>query len=135
MLYKEGYKYQLYETEYFQTGLRPEKNIVSPSGFIELHTSGLLIVHKGYAWDGPSGPSFDTKTFMRASLFHDACYQLLREGLLPKHKKKYVDRQMKEICLDDGMNKVRAWYSHEGVKRFASRAAKRGNTRPILRAP
>ena len=43
-----------------------------------LNTKGHLIIKRSYAWDGPSGPTIDTKNFMRGSLVHDALYQLMR---------------------------------------------------------
>ncbi len=33
----------------------------------------------------PNGPTIETKTFMRASLVHDALYQLMREEHLELH--------------------------------------------------
>jgi hypothetical protein len=43
-------------------------------------SSGCGQESKGYAWNGPSGPTLDTRNFMRGSLVHDALYQLMREG-------------------------------------------------------
>jgi len=83
-------------------------------------TDGILSIYPRYAWDGPSGPTFDTKTFMRGSLFHDALCQLIGEGLLDKKYRKYADRLLRQICLEDGMNTIRAWYVYQAV-RFYSR--------------
>ena len=69
MKYTKGYLYQLAEDEYFQTRIRPDVHIVTD--FIELNLQGLLRGKRGYAWDGPSGPTKDRKTNMRASLGHD----------------------------------------------------------------
>ena len=41
-----------------------------------------MIVKEGYASDGPSGPTVDRKSNMRAGVGHDALYQLMRLGRL-----------------------------------------------------
>lgn len=86
--------------------------------FIRLAPDGVMRVSKWYFWDGPSGPSIDTKTFMRGSLFHDAGYQLIRLGLLPRSYKRQIDDLLKRICLEDGMSSFRAWYVHRSVVMF-----------------
>ena len=74
---RRKYKYNLHSVCTYHTGIKVEKE--HKSAFIEIGTDGLLTIRKGYAWDGPSGPTIDTKDFMRGSLVHDALYQLLRE--------------------------------------------------------
>lgn len=130
--YKTGYKYQLYENFKFQTNILKHE---IASDYIVLHKDGLLKILKGYAWDGPSGPAIDTKTFMRGSLVHDALYQLMREGLLPLSYKNSADKIMHEICLKDGMNKIRAWWCYRAVYRAAGPAADPENIRKIQCAP
>ena len=83
------------------------------------HRYHVLTVHAHYAWDGPSGPTFDTKTFMRGSLFHDALCQLIGEGLLDKKYRKYADQLLRQICLEDGMSKFRAWYVYMAVRAYS----------------
>lgn len=63
MKYRKGFKYQLAENETFETPFKSEINIHLP--FISLHTTGRLIGRKGYAWDGCSGPTIDTRTVRR----------------------------------------------------------------------
>ena len=77
MKYRKGFLYQLAEDEYFQTEIYPEEHI--NTNFIEMTGKGLLRVKRGYAWDGPSGPTFNTKSSMRGSLIHDALYQYLKD--------------------------------------------------------
>ena len=84
----------------------------------------MLTINKGYSWDGPSGPTFDSSNFMQGSLVHDALYQLIREGVLPTDERKRADEIMREICLQDGMSKFRAWYLYRGVRRFGASSAK-----------
>jgi hypothetical protein len=133
--YKKGYKYWLVRPYSLSIPIFPKDAIVSSGGFISLNREGLLSIKVGYAWDGPSGPTFDTKTFMRGSLVHDALYGLLREGLLDNSYRKQADEILGNICRSDGMNRFRAWYVVKAVKRFAGAAADPLNRKPILYAP
>jgi hypothetical protein len=131
--YKAGYKYQLAENYRVQV---PIKGHTISQGPIKLTVDGWLTVRKGYAWDGPSGPAIDTKNFMRASLVHDALYQLMRyERLHPEIYRDRADRLLRAMCLEDGMWRVRAWWVYKAVKTFAARAATAENKRPTLEAP
>lgn len=114
--YKAGYKYQLQEAYVIQL---PDAfaGVDSEAPFYALR-DGILVIRKHYAWDGPSGPTIDTKTFMRGSLVHDVLYQMIREGLLSKELKDDADRLLQTICIEDGMSKFRAWYVYQAVKRF-----------------
>jgi hypothetical protein len=119
--YISGYKYQLSETYTIQTGITPEEDY---SGrFITFSKSGVLTIKEGYAWDGPSGPTFDTKNFMRGSLVHDALYQAIRLGVLSRSQRPYVDKLLRKICLEDGMSSIRSWWVFKGVSWFADDAA------------
>ena len=93
--------------------------------FIVLTSDGKLTIKNRYAWDGPSGPTIDTKSFMRGSLVHDALYQLMRERKLDylEHRE-YADNLLKKICLEDGMSKFRAWYVHKAVCKFGEKNAR-----------
>lgn len=102
--------------------LKPDKEIETK--FVELNKEGALTIKKGYAWDGPSGPTIDTKTFMRGSLVHDALYQLMRAGHLDyKLHRKLADRLLRRICLQDGMLAFRAWYVYKTVRIFGEKNA------------
>ena len=130
--YREGYKYQLVEDYYHALQvIRPEVFIFS--NFIRLDTTGDLWIIAGYAWDGPSGPAFDTPNFMRASLVHDALYQLMRSGHLPQSLRGEADEEMRRICLAAGMSKLRAWWCWSGVRFFGGAAAR--EAQPVREAP
>jgi len=117
------YKYQLMDDYISMIKLKPENDIKTP--FIELTTGGQLTLKKRYAWDGPSGPTIDTRSFMRGSLVHDALYQLMREKYLDyQEHRKYADELLRELCLEDGMFKVRAWWVYQAVRLFAEIAAR-----------
>lgn len=57
----------------------------------------ILTISRGYVWDGASGPVFDTKSIMIASLVHDVCYQLMRLGQLPFSRRKDADREFRYL--------------------------------------
>ncbi len=120
-----SYKYQLWESYNRHIDLRPEQDIDTP--YVALSGDGRLTVKQSYAWDGPSGPAIDTKTFLRASLVHDALYQMMREELLDHrvHRKR-ADDLLKTMCLEDGMFVFRAWYAHLALRLFGGRNARPG---------
>lgn len=141
--YKKGYKYQLAKIYTCQTNICPPKAIFSR--YIDLDRSGLLTIYWGYAWDGPSGPTIDTKEFLEGSLVHDALYQLIRMGLLEPEWRIVADQMFKKICkekckkrkvniLRKGINYFRIWYMHQSVKYFAGYAADPKNKKEILEA-
>ena len=131
--YKKGYKYQLYKTYFVQTDIHPPENIHTE--LIDLTAGGLLTIRKHYAWDGPSGPTIDTPSFMRPSLIHDALYQLIRMGLLSIAFREAVDRELKKDCKEDGMC---SWYRsivYWAVRKFAKSSALKENMRKVITAP
>ena len=119
--YRAGYKYQLTEDFSVHVNIRCGETITTP--YIRLSKMGCLVIKSGYAWDGPSGPAIDSKTYMRASLAHDALYELFRSGELSIIYRKRADRIFYDLCLADGMWKIRAWIAYKAVRRFATRAA------------
>lgn len=129
--YKKGYKYQLFETYSIQTPFRPETTL--SIDYVTLEPSGLLTIHKGYAWDGPSGPTFDTKNFMRGSLVHDVLYQLMYHELLPYSCKVKSDDILVKITAEDGMSKIRCRWVHKGVEIGGDPRPSR--IKPVLTAP
>ena len=91
------YKYQLVEDYTIPIDIKPTENIEFK--FLSLSSEGQLTIRQYYAWDGPSGPTIDTRSFMRGSLVHDALYQLMRlKALDNKIHRKRADEIMKEIC-------------------------------------
>ena len=136
IFYRDGYKYQLDKTWSHQISIKGYDVAVDggEDPWCSLTKDGILTVKAGYAWDGPSGPTFDTKDFMRGSLAHDALYQLMREGKLPQSCREAADGVLKEICKEDGMGWFRLWYVYKGVRDFAASAAKR-QTATIISAP
>ena len=114
--YKSGYKYVLVDPCTIRTGILVGRIIHTP--FILMDHGGLLMVRPGYAWDGASGPAFDTDSFMRGSLVHDALYQLMRDGLLEQKYRQHADWLLVEICKQDGMCWIRRQWVYWAVRMF-----------------
>ena len=85
-------------------------------------SNGIIRGKEEYRWDGPSGPTKDDKTNLRASLFHDIGYQAMREFLknLSWWKRfkirRAFDKMFKKILIEDGMGFIRRQYYFIGVR-------------------
>lgn len=131
--YSKGYKYQLrrdYNTPY---PLYPKKTISTE--WITLTSTGWLTARRGYAWDGPSGPTIDTKSSMRGSLEHDAVTQLIRLGLLSKDCRDIADQRLHDVCVKDGMIPERADVWEGMLHYFGSYSIEMSSEPKILTAP
>lgn len=117
--YRSGFKYQLVRDYSLQTSINPER--AAAIDFAVIGPGGLLLIKKGYAWDGPSGPVPDIPEAMRGSLVHDALYELIRIGGLDHTFKKDADALLCSICMEDGMPPFWAKVILEGVAFFGER--------------
>ncbi len=132
--YRGDYKYQLAEGYAMNIPILPNTDI--KTDFIELDIAGKLLVKKGYAWDGPSGPVKDNKENLRASLVHDALYQLMRnKHLVTRTHRKTADKLFRDMCKKDGVSNLRASIYYKALRRFGKPAASPGNKKKIKRAP
>lgn len=114
-----------------------QESIITP--YLKLEDD-VITLSKGYAWDGPSGPSIDTKNFMAAAAVHDALYQLIGYGFFGvelwqiSRARMLADKALRKICLEDGMSRFRAWYVWKAVRFFGGKwATKKSNL--VLSAP
>jgi hypothetical protein len=138
--YRAGYKYQLAEDYiHFMSFEFPAVPVSAQTKYLCLTSVDgctVLKIHAGYAWDGPSGPTIDTKNFMRGSLVHDALYQLMRSGHLDKIMYRvHADRELHRICREDGMWWVRTQFVYWGVRIGGNPGARYGNENPVIEAP
>ena len=132
--YRGGYKYQLRQAHVDRVRIRPDEPITTE--WISLTLEGTMTLQSGYAWDGPSGPSVDTASFMRGSLVHDALYQLMRLGVLDAGRwRDAADRELRRICREDGMPWIRAWWVYWAVRWFGEPFASPAATKPVEVAP
>ncbi|MGN8225955.1 DUF1353 domain-containing protein [Gracilimonas sp. BCB1] len=124
ILYKKRrhYKYTLVESYSRVIDIRPDEKL--GNDFLYLDSNGKLFISEGYSWDGPSGPTIDTKNFLQGSLVHDALYQLIREQHLDFDNRKYADELLREMCMEDHMSKIRAFFVYWAVRLFGASSAK-----------
>ena len=119
-----GYKYELIEKESIEV---PELSKRSVNTRMFSLDGGVLIIAKGYCWDGASGPTIDTAGVMRAALAHDAIYQMLRSGHLKRTDRKTADQILRRIMLGDTptrWGRIRAGYYYWSVRLVGGRAAR-----------
>ena len=132
--YQAGYKYQLAADYTLATRIRPKQAVDGP--FIALDEAGTLTVKRGYAWDGVSGPVLDTQQNLRASLVHDALYQLMRlRQLSVKDHRDRADKLFKKMCREDGVPSAVAKAYYEALKLLGKPSADPKNAKVVLRAP
>lgn len=131
--YKSGYKYQLNKTCVLETKVCPPRDI--DTELVSLDRRGNLAIRRGYCWDGCSGPTWDSKSTMRAGLAHDALYQLMRMDLLSATWRAQADEELRRLALEDGMWGLRAWYFYKAVRKFGLSSASAENRKKLHTAP
>lgn len=114
-------RYQVTKNFIYSTGFKFTKK--TKHGFIYLGKDGILKIRSGYIWDGPSGPTINTKNSMRASLVHDAFYDLFRSGKLTRRLRKKIDELFYRMLRSDNMNRFRAWLWYVAVRAFGGRSS------------
>ena len=73
---------------------------------------------------------------MRASLIHDALYQLMRyKKLTAKDHKDKADKIFKKICIEDGVSRAIAHTYYLGLKVGGKPATDPKNKKKIHQAP
>jgi hypothetical protein len=127
LYFKRGYKYQVTRDYHIKLDIVPfsEDGAFLPNEYAFLSPTGDLKVYAGYAWNGASGPTFDTLNSMIGSLIHDVIYQLIRLGLIDPKYKIYADGLLHALCVEDGMYSWRADYWRWAVLKFGA-----GSTKP-----
>ena len=130
--YRSGYKYQLYSPYTHDIGIC---NLdIFEDNFFRWHDM-YLTIKAGYAWDGPSGLTWDTDTFMRGSLVHDALYQLMRMEVVGVEHRKIADDLLRAICIEDGMWTFRANYVYRAVRRCGEKYTQATGLKEVRCAP
>jgi hypothetical protein len=120
-IFAQKFKYLLTQPYALTLPIKPVSKI--QYGHVLLEKTGVLVIQRGYLWDGPSGPSFDTENFMRGSLVHDALYLLMRENKLDISYRKTADQILHDICIEDGMCSLRATWVYWAVRLFGKSSA------------
>ena len=96
-----GYKYRVRNFERVEL-LNSYPTIVH--NYFSIDDFGSLNIAHDYMWDGPSGPTIDDQTNMRASLVHDVLYQAMREDLISRELyRKAADQELRRLMIKDGL--------------------------------
>ncbi len=133
LFYKTGFKYQLVKPITVVTKLKTPFYI--NTRYIELASNGTLHIRTGFAWDGASGWTIDTKSSMRASAVHDALYKLIRIGRLDRvGVREQADEEFLRLCLEDGMWKWRARVWFRALRIGGGPAASPDNIKKVYEA-
>ena len=133
IVYRAGYKYQLaadYSVKL--ANVRPIEPVNHE--YFTLTLDGWLTVKEGYAWDGASGPTHDSKSSMRPSLVHDVLWQMLRVGLLDEAQRHETNLEFHRLCIEDGMWPWRADVWLWAIEKFGKFYTGSGEE-PTLTAP
>lgn len=140
MYYQDGYEKWLKEDYLIKLPFSPDEDIITD--WISFFKNGILLLKKGYAWDGASGPTIDTKNTVIASAVHDALYQLMRDDYLSREQyRDKADALLIEHCMEatPSWRKPIEWarfqYWYAGVRVFAGQAALKGSNKPVKTAP
>lgn len=131
--FKSGYKYQLQYDYMEHLPIQPLHPI--KTNFIRLDQCGNLVILKGYAWDGVSGGAPDLNAMMRASLKHDALYQLIAQGLLDIKWREVADNIFLQDCKIDGLWPWFAQAAYNAVRLFGKKYVLPDSRKTIKRAP
>ncbi len=131
--YIKGYKYQTVNDYTLFTGITPPKSLVFKWAI--LSDNGYLTIIHDYAWNGASGPTIDTENSIRASLVHDVLYQMIRLGFLDAKWKDRADELLYELCVEDGMFRVRAAIWKQAVKLFGVSSTLKDSEPEVLETP
>lgn len=130
--YRAGYKYQLAGD--YNIDL-PILGIAGGTSHTHIDGTGHLVIREGYCWDGASGPTWDSPVSMRASLVHDALYQLIRVGVLNAKHKEIADATLEKLLREDGMSGLRARLWRWAVTKFGRPATRPSHEPQVLVAP
>lgn len=114
-------RYRLGNTVEYETGWMLPKDLAIEHAV--LHSNGLLVIYRGFKWDGMSGPVVDLERNMRAGLVHDALYRIIRVHLasqpdVRRHYRQRADRAMWFVALEDGVPHWVADLWYRGVRVF-----------------
>ncbi len=135
LAYSEGFKYQVRENDFIPfVGDWGQKTNIDTK-WLHLSVDGYLTIRVGYACDGCSGPTWDTRNSMRGAFIHDAGYELMRKQYLPPESKEAIDQTFYDYLKADGMTGFRAGYYHWGVDKFGESSTLPSHKKKILYAP
>lgn len=93
------FKYEVLKDYRIQLHFCPKETVISR--YYVFTRDGMLLIRRGYRWDGASGPTIDTISTMRASAVHDVIYQMIRQRELSYSYKRAGDCELSMIMKED----------------------------------
>lgn len=109
------YRYMVMSDYIVQTDIYPPNDLIFD--FMELSTTGQLLIKRGYTWDGATGFLIMPRCLLRGSLVHDVFYQLMRLGALDQAANRILaDRVLRKICLEDNTPRFLALFVYLGAR-------------------
>jgi hypothetical protein len=137
---RKSYEFELLTEETFHTDVR---GYGTTTEFIHLSDEGLLTISKHYSWDGSSvplkrmiKPVWNSDKYCGiASLIHDALYQLIRDGNIPKSCKTIADLTYRNMCILGGMGKLQAAWRYKALRWFGWSALHKKKVNQIIEVP
>lgn len=115
------FKYLVEEDFYIQTPIKQNKMI--DTWYCTLWPDGILLIKKGFASDGASGPTIDTDSSRQPSIEHDVFYKLLRKKLIGISWRPIIDEFLYKRLIEEGMWKWRASVWLKSLQRGGKKAA------------
>ncbi len=125
ILYRKKFKYQLEEDYVVKTRVYPEEDVELEHAI--LHKTGLLVIRKGFAWDGSTW-ALDRVKSRRGSLIHDVLYRMMNLGLLAWSWKPAADFEYYKALIEDGFWKRWANVRFRAVRMFGGGSGKTAHT-------
>lgn len=116
IFYADGYKYQMRKNAVAESRVCPGKLINHE--YFAISLDGVILVRRGYAWDGASGPAVDDPGTLLPSVFHDVLYQAIRLKLLDPGWREEADQTYKTLCIECGVNPARAKAHYVALRGF-----------------
>lgn len=132
--YISGFKYQVQEEFKIQIPVLSQFDGIEQDYFSILN-NGTVILKKGFASDGPSGPTIDTPDTIVGAFVHDMLYECMRKDLIPRDNRKLADEIIRDVCLKHGMPKIRAWWWYYMLRVFGHKNVLASSRRQIKYAP
>lgn len=116
--------YQVEEAWWCLTGIKgaAARLVVGHILVAELRDNGFLIVHPGFVFDGPSGPTVDTPASLVFAIPHDALYRMARERKLDPSLRHAVDDLADRCGRQAGMYEWRLPLWHQALRKAAGGA-------------
>lgn len=113
-LYEDG-RHALYEAYQGKTLLRGH-DVNAPQA--TLLPNGVIVLKRGFMWDGPSGPAVNTLNTAIPSAIHDALYELIELGFLPPETRRSADKTYRDSLKTWGVPAWRRALHYRGVSLF-----------------